>query len=135
MVFYLTNCYKKFLFAMIVRFIRIIKFQVNYDCSSSSEAYRSNTLPPLPAQRNLMPPPTFYPQQPVAISDSFDHQRFTTSEISNTSSKRSDINVWLPPCMYLKMSNCACYCFVIWKIERFCNSLFTYIKMSTFNYN
>ncbi|KMZ69203.1 putative GTP-binding protein [Zostera marina] len=65
----------------------------NKSFSSSSEAYRSNTLPPLPAQRNLMPPPTFYPQQPVAISDSFDHQRFTTSEISNTSSKRSDINV------------------------------------------
>ena len=38
-------------------------------CSISGDPYKYNTLPPLPAQRNLTPPPTLYPQQPVSSSN------------------------------------------------------------------
>ncbi|KAG6571382.1 Small GTPase LIP1, partial [Cucurbita argyrosperma subsp. argyrosperma] len=65
--------------------------------SVSSETYKYNTRPPLPAQRNLTPPPTLYPQQPFSASENYSLPKFAHSasqEINNsTRSKRSDINV------------------------------------------
>nr|ACS66798.2 unknown [Dimocarpus longan] len=65
--------------------------------SLSGDPYKYNTLPPLPAQRNLTPPPTLYPQQPVSVPENYSLPRFSpsgSSEISSTArSKRSDINV------------------------------------------
>lgn len=60
------------------------------------DSYRYNTLPPLPAQRNLTPPPTLYPQQPMSTPDNYNIPRFAlmgTQEFGNTRSKRMDINV------------------------------------------
>lgn len=66
-------------------------------CSLQGDPYKYNMLPPLPAQRNLTPPPTLYPQQPVAVSENYSIPRFVYSsypEISSAArSKRSDINV------------------------------------------
>ncbi|KAJ0242094.1 Small GTPase LIP1 [Hirschfeldia incana] len=59
----------------------------------------NNTLPPLPAQRNLTPPPTLFPQQPVSTPDNYSIPRFSLSSVQETSSngsgrsKRMDINV------------------------------------------
>ncbi|KAG7035249.1 Small GTPase LIP1 [Cucurbita argyrosperma subsp. argyrosperma] len=65
--------------------------------SLTNETYKYNTLPPLPAQRNLTPPPTLYPQQPFSASENYNLPKFALSasqEInSSTRSKRSDINV------------------------------------------
>ncbi|KAF9678789.1 hypothetical protein SADUNF_Sadunf07G0072400 [Salix dunnii] len=65
--------------------------------SLAGDPYKYNTLPPLPAQRNLTPPPTLYPQQPVSVTESYSVPRFTltgSQVISNTArSKRMDINV------------------------------------------
>lgn len=60
------------------------------------EAYKYNVLPPLPAQRNLTPPPTLYPQQPVLTPDNYNIPKFALSgiqEINSIRSKRNDINV------------------------------------------
>ncbi|KAB1210405.1 hypothetical protein CJ030_MR6G025436 [Morella rubra] len=59
------------------------------------DPYKYNVLPPLPAQRNLTPPPTLYPQQPVSVSESYSLPRFsvTAPESSSSRSKRSDMNV------------------------------------------
>ncbi|KAF5174966.1 RAB, member of RAS oncogene family protein [Thalictrum thalictroides] len=60
------------------------------------DPYKYNVLPPLPAQRNLTPPPTLYPQQPVNVSENYSLPRFAlggSSEIGNSRSKRTDINV------------------------------------------
>ncbi|KAG5029743.1 hypothetical protein AAZX31_05G172200 [Glycine max] len=69
----------------------------SYDTSLSSDPYKYNMLPPLPAQRNLTPPPTLYPQQPVSVSENYSFPRFSlsgSSEISTVArTKRSDINV------------------------------------------
>lgn len=65
-------------------------------CSLSGDPYKYNVLPPLPAQRNLTPPPTLYPQQPVSTPDNYHLPRFALTgshEISSTRSKRTDINV------------------------------------------
>ncbi|XP_010243313.1 PREDICTED: uncharacterized GTP-binding protein At5g64813-like [Nelumbo nucifera] len=62
----------------------------------SGDLYKYNALPPLPAQRNLTPPPTLYPQQPVTASENYSIPRFILNgspEIGSTRSKRSDINV------------------------------------------
>lgn len=65
--------------------------------SFRGDPYKYNMLPPLPAQRNLTPPPTLYPQQPVTVSENYTLPRFSlsgTQEINgNARSKRSDINV------------------------------------------
>ncbi|CAH8326761.1 unnamed protein product [Eruca vesicaria subsp. sativa] len=61
----------------------------------------NNTIPPLPAQRNLTSPPaTLYPQQqPVYTPDNYAIPRFSLSSVQDTSnhgssrSKRMDINV------------------------------------------
>ncbi|KAK9272161.1 hypothetical protein L1049_002532 [Liquidambar formosana] len=66
------------------------------DTSLSGDPYKYNMLPPLPAQRNLTPPPTLYPQQPVSVSENYSLPRFAlygSPEISNARSKRTDINV------------------------------------------
>ncbi|KAG5000191.1 hypothetical protein JHK82_021354 [Glycine max] len=64
---------------------------------NTSDPYKYNMLPPLPAQRNLTPPPTLYPQQPVSVSENYSFPRFSlsgSSEISTVArTKRSDINV------------------------------------------
>jgi len=78
-------------------FVQLLtKFTV-VDCSRSSDPYKYNMLPPLPAQRNLTPPPTLYPQQPVSVSESYSYPRFSLSGSSEMSAssriKRSDINV------------------------------------------
>ncbi|XP_057971168.1 small GTPase LIP1-like [Malania oleifera] len=64
--------------------------------STSVDPYKYNMLPPLPAQHNLTPPPTLYPQQPVSASENYNLPRFalsSTPEISSARSKRTDINV------------------------------------------
>ncbi|KAJ0964101.1 hypothetical protein J5N97_029223 [Dioscorea zingiberensis] len=64
--------------------------------SLSGETYKYNALPPHPAQRNLPPPPTLYPQQPMSVSENYRYPRFSTTglpEVSSNKSKRADINV------------------------------------------
>ncbi|MED6148731.1 hypothetical protein PIB30_055591 [Stylosanthes scabra] len=69
----------------------------SYSTSLSSDTYKYDTLPPLPAQRNLTPPPTLYPQQPVSVSENYSFPRFSLSGSSEINAamrtKRSDINV------------------------------------------
>lgn len=70
--------------------------QYNNRSSLSSETYKYNAVPPLPAQRNLPPPPTLYPQQPFSVSENYSFHRFSSSGLSesgSTRSKRTDINV------------------------------------------
>ncbi|KAF5818699.1 putative P-loop containing nucleoside triphosphate hydrolase [Helianthus annuus] len=62
------------------------------------DPYKYNVLPPLPAQRNLTPPPTLYPQQPVLTPENnyYNIPRFNLSgaqELNTIRSKRNDINV------------------------------------------
>ncbi|KAK6924161.1 Small GTPase [Dillenia turbinata] len=65
--------------------------------SPSGDLYKYNALLPLPAQHNLTPPPTLYPQQPVSLPQNYSIPRFTFAtdlpEIGSTRSKRTDINV------------------------------------------
>ncbi|KAL3502229.1 hypothetical protein ACH5RR_036678 [Cinchona calisaya] len=61
-----------------------------------NDPYKYNVLPPLPAQRNLTPPPTLYPQQPMSTPDNYNIPRFAlmgSQEIGSARSKRTDINV------------------------------------------
>ncbi|CAL9202179.1 unnamed protein product [Musa hybrid cultivar] len=70
--------------------------QLHRRLSSSGEGYKSSVLPPLPAQLNLAPPPTLYPQQPMSVPESYSFHRFSTSglsEMGSTKSSRADINV------------------------------------------
>ncbi|KAK9072067.1 hypothetical protein SSX86_008499 [Deinandra increscens subsp. villosa] len=63
------------------------------------DPYKYNVLPPLPAQRNLTPPPTLCPQQPVLTPENiytYNIPRFNLSgaqELNTIRSKRNDINV------------------------------------------
>ncbi|KAH9330906.1 hypothetical protein KI387_003014, partial [Taxus chinensis] len=50
--------------------------------SLDGDDYRYNSLPPLPAQRTLTPPPTSYPQQPMSFSDDYSVPRFNASASS-----------------------------------------------------
>ncbi|GLJ17786.1 hypothetical protein SUGI_0310690 [Cryptomeria japonica] len=62
----------------------------------NGDDYRYNSLPPLPAQRTLTPPPTSYPQQPMLFSDDYSVPRSkasASSETTNVKSKRADILV------------------------------------------
>ncbi|MBA0875948.1 hypothetical protein Goshw_009156 [Gossypium schwendimanii] len=65
--------------------------------SLSGDPYKYNIVPPLPAQRNLTPPPTLYPQEPVSVTENYSLPRFSftgSQEISGSSrSKRADISV------------------------------------------
>lgn len=68
-----------------------------YVNSLSGEGYKYNVVPPLPAQLNLTPPPTLYPQQPMSASENYSFHRFSPSgspEIGSTKPNRADINVW-----------------------------------------
>ncbi|XP_042512767.1 small GTPase LIP1-like [Macadamia integrifolia] len=70
--------------------------QFNQNMSLSSDPYKYNAQPPLPAQRNLTPPPTLNPQQPVSVAENYNLPRFMlngSSEVGNSRSKRMDINV------------------------------------------
>lgn len=63
---------------------------------SSSQTYKYDVLPPLPAQHNLAPPPTLYPQQPMSTPDNYNNPRFASTnpeEIARARSRRMDINV------------------------------------------
>ncbi|KAH9608209.1 hypothetical protein KSS87_022718 [Heliosperma pusillum] len=62
----------------------------------SSNLYNYNMQPPLPAQHNLPPPPTLYPQQPVSTSETYTYPRISrniSSEMTYLKSKRTDIDV------------------------------------------
>ncbi|KAK3017199.1 hypothetical protein RJ639_007754, partial [Escallonia herrerae] len=62
--------------------------------SRMGDPYKYNILPLLPAQRNLTPPPTLYPQRPMSTPDNYNLPRFALTaaqEISSTRSKRADI--------------------------------------------
>ncbi|KAH7692474.1 Small GTPase protein [Dioscorea alata] len=64
--------------------------------SLSGETYKYNVHPPLPAQRNLAPPPTLYPQQPMLASENYRYPRYSATglpEVSSNKPKRADINV------------------------------------------
>ncbi|CAL9102211.1 unnamed protein product [Musa textilis] len=70
--------------------------QFNKSVSLSGEGYRYNVVPPLPAQLNLTPPPTLYPQQPMSASENYSYHRsspFGSPEIGSTKPNRADINV------------------------------------------
>ncbi|RLN16688.1 putative GTP-binding protein [Panicum miliaceum] len=64
--------------------------------SLSGEGFLYNGVVPLLAQRNLAPPPTLNPQQPVSSSDNYRYHRFSSSSLPDVSSgrtSREDINV------------------------------------------
>ncbi|KAG6386742.1 hypothetical protein SASPL_151915 [Salvia splendens] len=64
--------------------------------SALGQPYKYDVLPPLPAQHNLTPPPTLYPQQPMSKPDNYNIPAFarTNSEdIARARSRRTDINV------------------------------------------
>jgi hypothetical protein len=67
-------------------------------CSLSGEGFLYNGLVPLPAQRNLTPPPTLNPQQPVSPLDNYRYHRFSSSSLPDVSSSRTSrediINLW-----------------------------------------
>ncbi|URE44907.1 GTP-binding protein [Musa troglodytarum] len=70
--------------------------QFNKSVSLSGEGYRYNVVPPLPAQLNLTPPPTLYPQQPMSASENYSYHRsspFGSPEIGSTKPNRAAINV------------------------------------------
>ena len=67
-----------------------------YFCSLSGEGFLYNGVVPLPAQRNLAPPPTLNPQQPVLSLDNYRYHRFSSSSLPDVSSgrtSREDMNV------------------------------------------
>ncbi|KZV36722.1 hypothetical protein F511_37996 [Dorcoceras hygrometricum] len=65
--------------------------------SLMGDPYKYNVLHPLPAQRNLTPPPTLYPQQPMSTPDNYSIPKFVLSnsaqDFASARSKRADINV------------------------------------------
>lgn len=70
--------------------------QFHKNLSLSGDKFKYDVLPPLPAQRNLPPPPTLYPQQPVSVSENYTYSRYPVSgSVATGSSKqrRADISV------------------------------------------
>ncbi|CAN6320742.1 unnamed protein product [Urochloa humidicola] len=64
--------------------------------SLSGEGFMYNGVVPLPAQRNLAPPPTLNPQPPVSSLDNYRYHRFSSSSLPDVSSgrtSREDMNV------------------------------------------
>ncbi|KAE9604133.1 hypothetical protein Lal_00002334 [Lupinus albus] len=60
----------------------------SYNSSSrSSDPYKYNMLPPLPAQSSVTQPPTFYQQPPVSVSENYSFPRFSFSDSSETSAE------------------------------------------------
>jgi len=83
----------------------------NFFCSYGGQSYKYNGVAPLPAQRNLTPPPTLYLQQPMSSSsENYRYHRFSSSSIPDSGggrTSRADINIWLsvspsplPPVMW-----------------------------------
>ncbi|KAK8949153.1 hypothetical protein KSP39_PZI006219 [Platanthera zijinensis] len=70
--------------------------QFHKKLSLSGDTYKYDALPPLPAQRNLPPPTTLYPQQPVSVPETNSYGRYPVARSLATASskqKRADINV------------------------------------------
>ncbi|GAB2252393.1 hypothetical protein Droror1_Dr00005240 [Drosera rotundifolia] len=70
--------------------------QLYNSTSVRAEPYKHNTLPPLPAQHSLTPPPTLYPQRPMLTPEANSMPRFSvasSTELGYTRQKRTDINV------------------------------------------
>ncbi|XP_073134277.1 small GTPase LIP1 [Henckelia pumila] len=71
--------------------------QLYRSSSLIGDPYKYNVLPPLPAQRNLTPPPTLYPQQPMSTPDNYNIPKFALAnsslDFASARSKRADINV------------------------------------------
>jgi Rab-like protein 3 len=67
-------------------------------CSYGGQRNKYNGIIPLPAQRNLTPPLTLYPQQPMSSSsENYRYHRFSSSaipEASSSTTSRLDINLW-----------------------------------------
>lgn len=64
--------------------------------SGSSDPFNYKALPPLTAQRNLTPPPTLYPQQPMPVTENRGFPRFiyaSSPETNSARSRRTDIDV------------------------------------------
>jgi len=65
--------------------------------SYGGQSYKYNGVAPLPAQRNLTPPPTLYPQQPMSSSsENYRYHRFSSSSIPDSGggrTSRADINI------------------------------------------
>ncbi|XP_020591508.1 small GTPase LIP1-like [Phalaenopsis equestris] len=64
--------------------------------SLSGDKFKYDVLPPLPAQRNLPPPPTLYPQQPVSASENYSNNRYPVSgslAAGSSKQRRADISV------------------------------------------
>ncbi|KAH0452880.1 hypothetical protein IEQ34_017204 [Dendrobium chrysotoxum] len=64
--------------------------------SISGDKFKYDVLPPLPAQSNLPPPRTLYPQQPVSVLGNFSFSRYRESGTGATGSnrpRRADISV------------------------------------------
>ncbi|TVU47766.1 hypothetical protein EJB05_07375 [Eragrostis curvula] len=65
--------------------------------SYGDEGFRYNgVVTPLPAQRNLAPPPTLNPQPPVFSLDSYRYHRFSSSSLPDVGSNRTsrdDVNI------------------------------------------
>ncbi|KAL2246543.1 small GTPase LIP1 [Sesamum indicum] len=62
----------------------------------NNHPYKHTTLHPLPAQRNLTPPPTLYPQRPMSTPENYNIPRFaltSSHDIASARSRRMDINV------------------------------------------
>lgn len=57
--------------------------------SYSGEDYTFNGVLPLPAQRNLPPPPTLDPQPPVFSSDNYRYHRYSSPSLTEISSNRT----------------------------------------------
>ncbi|XP_024317045.1 small GTPase LIP1 isoform X4 [Brachypodium distachyon] len=59
--------------------------------SYGGQSYKYNGVAPLPAQRNLTPPLTPYPQQPMSsTSENYRYHRYSSSSIPDASSSRAN---------------------------------------------
>ncbi|CAL9182071.1 unnamed protein product [Musa hybrid cultivar] len=64
--------------------------------SSSSEGYKYDVLPLLPAHRSLAPAPTLYPQQPMSMLENYSFHRLSATglpRISSTKLNKADTNI------------------------------------------
>uniref|UniRef100_A0A804JBU4 Uncharacterized protein n=1 Tax=Musa acuminata subsp. malaccensis TaxID=214687 RepID=A0A804JBU4_MUSAM len=64
--------------------------------SSSSESYKYDVLPLLPAHRSLAPAPTLYPQQPMSMPENYSFHRLSATglpRISSTKLNKADTNI------------------------------------------
>uniref|UniRef100_A0A0A9ER20 Uncharacterized protein n=1 Tax=Arundo donax TaxID=35708 RepID=A0A0A9ER20_ARUDO len=63
--------------------------------SYGDEGFMYNGATPLPAQRNLTPPPTLNPQLPVSSSENYRYHSFSSSlpDVGSSRTSREDINV------------------------------------------